>query len=445
MSLDDELNTFSNVMSADVPFETGIIQEEENTRIHLELSRLTDLYRKTLVYFYYDEISIIEISAKQGISVEMVKFYLQKGRHKFKEAYIMSNNIGEKSFNPSEFTVYKSSIDFSKVNVWDVFKRKLPCQIALICHDNNKSVNEISIDTGVPAVYVEEEIGLLMDAGVMISPVRGKYRTNLYILKKNVLTQIKEQFNKLYDAYIPVVLTAYEKYLPELKQQGIFKQEVSDSRYAWFFADKIINFDFNGHDLSNEDFPQILSCGSKGFIFAEEANGSLWGAGQTPTRLEKCTVWPRDIKILGEYHCQRELRNERKAQALYDVYIGQTKDSDIEIYAQLIEKGYVVKNDGTLFCNVAVSTSEARKLFDELNTDLAVVLSPLCKEIRENIYRITKATIPPQLKGYTKGFAETWIMLYSGVYFFGALYNKGFITIPEQGDKSPVACYIYEN
>ena len=32
------------------------------------------------------------------------------------------SQIGEKSINPSEFSIYKSGIDFSKVNVWEVFK-----------------------------------------------------------------------------------------------------------------------------------------------------------------------------------------------------------------------------------------------------------------------------------------------------------------------------------
>jgi RNA polymerase sigma factor, sigma-70 family len=448
ISLDDDtlFDTFSNVMVNHVPVETGIIREEENNRIHLELSRLTDLYRKTLVCFYYDEMSTAETSEKLGISVEMVKFYLQKGRQKLKEAYTMSNaNIGEKSFNPSEFSVYKSSIDFSKVNVWEVFKRTLPCQIALICHDSEKTANEISIETGVSSVYIEEEIGLLMDAGVMISPVRGKYRTNLFILKKNVLAKIKEQFNKLHEAYIPSVISAYEKYLPELKQLGIFKHAVSDGRYAWFFMDKIADFDYSGHELSDDDYPQILSCGSKGFIFAEEAKGSAWAAGQTPTRLEKCTVSPVDIGVFGEFHYQRELREKRKAQALYDVYTGLTKESDTEIYAQLIEEGYVTKKDGGLYCNVAVSTPQSRNLFDKINRELIEKLSPLCNEIRENIGRIVKSAIPPQLKTYAKGYIETWISFYSGVYFHEALCDKGFISIPEKNDKTPVACYIYEN
>ena len=444
---DSQYDTLSNIISSDTPIEEAIIQEEDNKRIRLELSRLIDLYRKTMVCFYYDELSITETSDKLGISVEMVKFYLQKGRKKLREAYTMSKtNIGEKSFNPSEFSVYKSAIDFSAVNVWEVFKRKLPCQIALICHDSNKTVSEISLETGVAAVYIEDEIGLLMDAGVMISPVRSKYRTNLFILKKNVLTQIKEQFNMLYEAYIPAVLSAYDKYLPELEQTGIFKHDVPEGRYAWFYADKVSDFDYSEHELSDSDYPQILSCGSKGFIFAEEAEHSAWTAGQTPTRLEQCTVWSRDINVFRKHHRQRELQNNgRKCQALYDTYIGQKKDSDNEIYAQLIEEGYVVKIGGSLFCNIAVSTPEARKLFNKINSELAGVLVHLCNEIRENIGRVVKSTIPPQLKDYTKGYTETWIMFYSGVYFMEALYNKGFISIPEPDDKTPVACYIYEN
>jgi RNA polymerase sigma-70 factor (ECF subfamily) len=446
ISLDGEFDTLSNIMSDDAPIDSEIIQVEETARIHFELSRLADLYRKTLVCFYYDEMSISETSEKLGISVEMVKFYLQKGRQKLKEAYTMSNaNVGEKSFNPSEFSVYKSAIDFSSVNVWEVFKRKLPCQIALVCHDEQKTVSEISLETGVPAVYIEEELSLLMDAGVMISPAKSKYRTNLFILKRNVLAQIKEQFLKLHEAYIPTVISVFDEYLPRLKQQGLFKHDVPDGRYVWFFADKIADFDYSQRRISDSDYPQILSCGSIGFIFAEEAKGSPWSAGQTPTRLEKCTVWPRDVVIFGEYHCQRELRDERKAQALYDVYTGQTKDNDIEIYAQLIEEGYVIKNGDSLYCNVAVSTPQARKLFEEINADLTQKLAPLCVEIRENIGRIVKSTIPPQLKDYAKGYTETWISFYSGVYFFEALYNKGFITIPEKGDKSPVACHIHEN
>ena len=106
----------------------------------------------------------------------------------------------------------------------------------------------------------------------MISPVKYKYRTNLFILKKDVVRKIKEQFDNLYEQYVPIAAETFNKYLPKLKECDIFKFDVPDNRYAWFFADNIEDFDHE--ELLEEDYPQILSCGSKAFIFAEEASGS---------------------------------------------------------------------------------------------------------------------------------------------------------------------------
>ena len=157
-------------------------------------------------------------------------------------------------------------------------------------------------------------------------------------------------------------------------------------------------------------------------------------------------MWPRDVGILGAYRHQRQLthQNPQKSQALYDLYTGRNSEADIEIYAQLIEEGYAVKQGGQLFCNVAVSTQNARSLFDKINAALQESLSPLCNEIRENINRIVKATLPPQLKKFAKGYRETWLMALSGVLFYEALYEKGFLTIPAEDDCTPIACWIYE-
>jgi len=437
----DSNDTFSNVMSDDIPLDEVIIKAEETDFVRIAVSRLCDMYRKTIVLFYYDGLQISETAARLNISESMVKFYLKTGKERLKETYMM-NRVGEKSFNPSKFSVYKSAIDFSWVNVWDVFKRTLPQQIAHICHDGARDITEISIETGTPAVYIEEEVNLLREAGVMISPVKGKYRTNLHILKKDAAAQVKEQFTKLYEGYVPHVKDAFDKYLTELKECAVFKFDAEQNQWAWFFAQNITEFDYNGHWMSNEDYPQILSCGSMGFIFAEESDGSIWAAGCTPTALEKCTVRPCDVVAFGEYHCQKELRDERKAQVLYDIYCGiGVNGDDKAICAELVREGYVIKSGDKLMCNVAVSTAKSRALFDKINAELSPKLSLLCEPIRANIHSIVTATIPPQLKGYARGFAETWISFYAGVYLTDALYNHGFLAIPTV---NPVACRIDE-
>lgn len=448
LSLDDDTDIYSNIIT-DIPVIEKLINNEECSRIRLELSRLWGFYRETLVYFYYDELTIHEIALKLNITDEMVKFYLRAGKQKLKEAATM--NVGNKSFQPSEFSIYKSAIDFSKVNVWEVFKRKLPCQIALFCHDSPRLISDISIEVGTPAVYIEDEIQFLLESGVMIKVNKNKYRTNFHILKANAVRQVKEQFEALYIQYVPAVLQVYEKYLPRLKNCDVFRHYVPDYRYAWLCADCISAFEFEGvftsdgnFPVKSTDFPQILSCGSHAFIFAEEAKGSLWGAGQTPTELDDCVVWVRDVVIFGEYHHQKELRHTKKAQALYDVYRGNIRDEDALIYAQLIEEGYLTKAGEKLFCNVMVSTQKSRKLFEEINAELKNILHPHCKEVANNIRKIVKATIPEQLNDYIDGFTSTWISFYSGVYFREALYNNGFLAVPEKNDNTPIACYVYE-
>ena len=316
LSLDNDSDTFSNIMSDKIPVIEKLVNDEEANAVRLALSHLASDYRKTIVCFYYDELSIYEISQRLSLTEGMVKFYLRAGKRKLKEAFDMSQ-IGEKSFYPSEFSIYKAGIDFSRINVWDVFKRKLPCQIAIVCHDAAKTISEISMETGTPAVYIEDEIILLLDAGVMISPAKDKYRTNFHILRQNAVAQFKEQFAKLFEGYLPLVLDVYEKYLPKLKKCNVFKFDASENQWAWFFAKNIADFDYEGHSLSVEDYPQILSCGSKAFLFAEESKGSPWAAGQTPVSLEKCDVHPCDVVIFGEYRCQKELQDKHKSQLRY--------------------------------------------------------------------------------------------------------------------------------
>ena len=442
LSLDGGTDSFSNIASNDIPVTEQIVSTEEASAVRLALSRLTSDYRKTIVCFYFNELSTREISKRLLLTEGMVKFYLRAGKQKLREAFDM-NQIGEKSFNPSEFSVYKSGIDFSKVNIWEVFKRKLPCQIAIICHDSAKTVSDISIETGTPAVYIEDEIKLLLDAGVMISPVKNKYHTNFHILKENTAAQFKEQFVKLYEVYAPLIIKSYEKHIPELKKCDVFKFDAAPNQWAWYFAGNVPDFDYAGHELTADDYPQILSCGSKAVIFAETAKGSIWASGQTPTFLEKCDVHPCDVAAFGKYHRQKELW-DKKAQALYDVYNGNINEKAKELYAELIEQGYVIKRDNQLLCNVAVTTVKSRKLFETINTELSANLKRLCGEIRDNISRIAKTTIPDQLKSYTNGYTETWIYFYAGVYLHEALYNNGLISIPEKDDLTPVACWIYE-
>ena len=453
-SFDDNADYISNIadISPRSNVEDSLVKAEDMRMIRKELSVMSNFYRKTLVCFYYDSLTIAEIGKKLGLSVEMVKFYLQNGRKKLKEAYNMSKDIGEKSFNPSPFTVFRGTLDFCSVNVWQIFKRKLPCQIVLVCYDSPKTVDEICLETGVPAAYIEDELQILLESELVISPVKDKYRTNFFILRNNALRQLKAQFEKMYSEYVPTVIKTFEKELPEMKNCGIFKFDAKDSRYAWVF-DSIVA-QFAGADLNmNTDDYMTLADGVKGLVYAQEEKGftNIMNHAGVYSEKDNITIhaassrdyiYPRlEREIVGEAVVNK---NFQTISTLYDIYKGNIKESEKEIYAQLIERGYAFKENGKLVCDIAVHTKKSKELFGKINSELEIVLAPLCKEIYENISRIVASTIPPQLKKYTHGYTSFEIQHYAGIYFREELYNKGFLTIPEDSDKTPVSCWIDE-
>ena len=449
-SIDDNISYIENIADVSSNIEEKLVKSEDMRLLRKELSILTNFYRKTLVCFYYDELSIAEIAAKLNLSAEMVKFYLQKGRNKLKEAYIMSKEYGEKSFNPAPFAIYRGTLDFCSVNVWQIFSRKLPCQIALVCYDSAKKIDEICLETGVPAAYIEDEIKILVESELLICPVKDKYQTNFFILRKNALAQLVGQLATMYGQYILSVIAAYEKYLPEMKKCDIFKYDAEDKRYAWFFEDKIVNFAGVNLDISADDY-MTLADGVKGLVYAQEELHLANSKNHSVTYLEKDNI-NIHASAPSNYHyqrCERELiwdaelnKDFKKVSALYDIYKNETKESDIEIYAKLIEQGYVFKDSDKLVCGVAVHTEKSKKLFEKINGELVPVLAPLCKEIYESISKVVESTIPPQLKQYIHGYTATEIGFYAGIYFREALYNKGFVTIPEDDDKTSASCWI---
>lgn len=418
--------------------EETVIRDEEQAELRLALSRLWGNYRRVIVCHYYEEMPVLDIAARLGLSVEMVKFYLRAGRQKLKEGLPM---IGEKSINPKPLCVYRIG-DWCKVDVWRLLARKLPCQIAIICHDAPRTVTEIANETGTPAVYIEEELGLLLDGGVMIPVGKDKYRTNFHILKAATMQEVDTTFRALYAAFVPTAIEAFERYLPQLRDAGVFDHEVPDVRYHWLFAGQTKKW--AGKRWPRGEFPRILSCGSAAYVYAAETEKMRWGIGQSHYDFDGGHVMPAEFVAFDHFHRQVEMHDEAKRRLLVDIAFGRADGSENELLtAQMLEEGWLVRADGQVRCNVMQVTPAVRALFKQINAELEPTLAALCGDTAEKIRRVVHATIPEQLKAYADGFADVWIGTFAGGYFYEALENAGFIAVPDADDNTPVASYIY--
>lgn len=423
--LDDD---YCKMQIADISYDEDNEKQELHNDIRKSLSILSGLYRKIIVLYYYHELKIKDISEKLNISQDMVKYYLSNGKKKLKEIYNMNKGIGEVSFNPKDFSIYYSGIDFASVNVWELFKRKLPCQIALICYQKPKTISEIASKVGCSSCYIEDEIAILINAGVLIENVKDKYQTNFYIINKEELDVVNDLYKKMYNEYAKEVSKVFDEYFEQIKKTGIYNYNALIDQYKWIFADRVADMDRRNMFTKDADYPKILSCGARGLVFGLEAPTLKGTCGQTPTYLNNCTLWARDLwMIKGNSSNQRILRDKRIAQTVIDVYNGIVDDKKEELYAYLIKNNILAKESGVLKTNVAYLNKEFLELIENINKDLYVKLESSTNEIKEYLTKVVNKSIPSNLKEYINGYVITLMQFFAGNKIIETLIENKFL------------------
>jgi len=376
----------------------------------------------------------------------MVKWYLQKGKIKLKEIYQMEVNYGRKSIKPLNLSVYYSGIDFSRVNVWQLFKRLLPKQIAISCKQKSKSISELAIELGVASCYLEEEMNILVDVGIIMNNGKDRFQTNFLIINKEDSDEIKKAYDELYKDYIIIVENVFNKNLDKLKKTNMFKYNADENRYRWIFGDQIVDFDSRILLVSDDEYPRILSCGARAFIFGEENRGSKFGTDQTPTIVDDYKLWAKDSVALGTHWKNQEiLKNKKYAKIIVDVYNGIIDDNLKEDYAFLLKEEYLININGKIYANVPYLGKEFNALMKEIYKDLYDVLKDKSLEIYNKIENIVKNTLPSSLKEYVHGYTFTLSKFYSGIYFMQYQVESGFCKLNKNRSDTIALNYFTDN
>ena len=422
-------DTFSNLPS-DEPLPDEIaVSREDAAEVRRTLASLSGLYRDVLVDHYYRGYSVRDIARRRELSPDMVKYYLRAGREKMKES-IMNPIPSTHAFAPAPLELFGSFLDLTHINPWKLTERNLPCQILLSANEKPKSAEQIAADLATPAVFVEEEIALLADAGLLVSPVKNKFRANLHILPADAFAAVRDRFRTIYRGYLPDYAEVFAHLLPRMRSSGLFREDEDEMRFRWFFASEAGEFDQRLYNcLAPADYPRILSDGSRGFVFAAETHPLPWSFGSTPRACPEGIVRAVDIFVPGKpsnHSRQSYFYHKENGTALFRILRGE--EADPEIAADLAAKNYVKRIDGKLAVNVAVRTEAWDALVCEANDLLAEPLAGPSAAILDEVRAITKRTIPTQLADCAEGFAVTWCTMLAGCFFIEALHDGGFLT-----------------
>ena len=267
-SADDLSSVTESVRSAEDEYIDKSEKSELLYSLRRELSLLSKTHREVTVAYYMQGKSCSQIASEQNLSVEMVKYHLFKTRKLLKEGIGMERKYGEKSYNPGVF----------RLNFWgdknyysNICNRKLPGSILLSAYYTPMTEKELSLELGVSMPYLEEEIKILTDAGLLLHN-KDKYQTNLVILTKDFEKELENKTKDFFKNISKELFEDVKALLPEIKEA--YKDVDFDDNCLMISAMNIVFVNAfkktNGKHPYGEFKPLPLGC--NGFVWGHDNN-----------------------------------------------------------------------------------------------------------------------------------------------------------------------------
>ncbi len=394
-----------------------------------ELSLLSSQYRECTVLYYIKNKSCLEIASTLNISAEMVKYYLFKARKLIKEGISVQREHGERSYNPDVFSMDYWGTGPSD-EYWRVLKRRLPGNILLSAYYEPLTVTELSIELGVSAVYLEDELEILLSHNLLKQLRNGKYQTNIVIF---TLEYEEEWYNKTkgyYKKLAKKLCCFIEENEEAIRAVGFNGSGRSKNTVYWYMV--VLSL-LHGYNLSqsSDDYP-LLSNGSHGYVYGynrDYSNHKFLGIECANTK----SITPPSLATVNYrvFNCNHSFENYRAYRDTIIEVMQGIPPHDIEVAALLVQGGYLCSDEGFLKANFPVYTVSQ---FNEL----LELLSPITKEIASEFLQINKIAVKILSSHVPKALKErcgTLGMVISGMAAMACtveeICGQGMLTLPK--------------
>jgi hypothetical protein len=174
----------------------------------------------------------------------------------------------------------------------------LPKNILLEASNNPSTIEELSVAVGVAMPYMEEEISVLVDAG-LLKAVGNRYVTNFFIESRDLQVAIRNELIRMTHDWADRFDTVMEKSIPIYRTGCSVPAGMTDGDMKWHLALELLDQLVRGCKGYTHEFPVAHKHpdDSWGFIGYEgEGIEEEWFVGQTGSMMENDTqFWSYQI------------------------------------------------------------------------------------------------------------------------------------------------------
>ena len=421
--------------------ESDFVQEmadsEETKQFLISMRRkvmnLNNLQREIMISFYIDEKSIKEIAIQNHITESIVKWHLFYTRKKIKEELESMANTNF-VYRPRTLHMAINGQSHLPCDIDYISSRLIKQNICIACYQTAKTLDELADILGVPKAYLEFDVNWLVEKEFLTRTSSG-YSTTFMI-------ETAQNEQDEYAVYLKHKTTLSNVIVDQLiaaeyniRAIGFYGCDKPMNQLLWFLIYRFCEYIKKpcaeiirptrpdggkyfplGFDRSDKDnINKVLDTFNwmyNGPMWSEAHSGrfywfGLYNFGQADCQNIICYGLP-EWKQMNEVLClliQSQFSVESFSQ------------DQLFILAQLIEKGYIKKENDQLFPTFCVFSQEQYSMLEKLVFEpIAIKLEQEIKALADDLSVLCKTKMPKQLNDYHNLFLRM------------ALGNIGYIT-----------------
>ncbi len=386
------------------------------------LHTLSEMYRDIFVDHYIGDMSVKALAEKYALTETTVKWRLNAGRQKIKER--IETEQMERIYERINWNTVtcNGSMDSNRY-----LHTQISRAICKAAYETPQTVEEISIQTGIPAMYIEDEIPRL-EYGDAICRIGNKYATNFIVFRlkdrKSVECASKQTVKGIADKFEDLFFCAAD----DVKSLNFYGHDFGTERLGHFIVPfvlrkKIVALKNDRLQMQNGAYPPRKDGGFGWFIVEEttdkrellseyDTGCNVAGAddgsrGKIPGHIyyyQIAKYFDSEIYHNGgtRWMCAKDIVPNSP-----DGTVNKSLLSDEEV-ANLIKKGLIVKDGDEYRLNFASFTEEQFAEFTSLfhidDEELENLLLEWIVSVRNSFSKFVPKRLESQINQWVSGY-----------------------------------------
>jgi len=419
--------------------------DEDNTQEQYEmvfryLHTLSSEYRNIFVDYYIGELPVRSLSKKYSLPETTIKWRLNAGRQKIKD------RIGEDKMDKVYQRInWNTMVSNGHANTHQYLSSQIARAICLAAYEKPLTVEEISMSTGVPTMYIEDELPRL-EYGDAICKVGNKYATNFIIFRLKDRKQTEDvsvsMVNVLADKLEGILKKAEDK----ISTIDFYGNKFGVGRLGYIIVPyllrrKIRSVKNNRLKLQNGPYPPRKDGGYGWFIVEETVdeteNSAEYNSGCNVTIDENNPspqiyyYWINKYFDHNVYH-NNGTRWMCKTGAAQNIKNGMISKDALaeEDAAHLVENNLIIPSKGNYYLNIPYFTEmqfvKFTSLFDMSDENINDLLAEWIMSVRKNF----ESFVPKHLHDQINQWVNCYLYQIIG-YVTDELICRGILDKPD--------------